>query len=82
MQLDGVTAGRREGSELRLFDAFVRHRAGLGALKSRLLPDVRVLGRGGAQGHGERRRPAQVPLDAVQAGLERVGVEGGDERAG
>jgi len=30
----------------------------------------------------ERRLPAQVPIDAVQAGLERIGVEGGDQGAG
>ncbi len=60
----------------------MRYGAGFGALKSRLLPDVRILGRGGAEGDGEGFCPAKVPVDAVEAGLEGVGVKGGDQGAG
>ena len=81
-QCDGVSAGCGERSELRLFHALVRHRARLGAAKSRLLPDVRVLGRSGAQRYRERRFPAQVPIDAVQTGLECIGVQARDQGTG
>ena len=44
-------------------------------------PNVRILGRRGAQRDRQRRFPTQVPVDAVQAGLQNVGTEGGNQGA-